>query len=52
MIDKTKYYNSITWKNKRNLVIDRDNNKCVLCGSENDLHVHHLTYERFGDENL
>lgn len=28
----------------------RDGKKCTKCGSKNDLHVHHLTYENHGDE--
>jgi hypothetical protein len=27
-------------------------NKCEICGSSHGLEVHHLTYERLGNENL
>lgn len=44
------YINSDEWKQKRNDALERANNKCSECGSEHDLHVHHLTYKRLGRE--
>lgn len=33
------------WKQKRLEIISRDKNKCLVCGSENDLQVHHRQYQ-------
>jgi 5-methylcytosine-specific restriction endonuclease McrA len=35
---------SIEWKNKRLIILKRDNFSCVCCGSLNDLQVHHKKY--------
>ena len=32
------------WQKKRLEIIDRDGYKCIVCGSETDLHVHHGYY--------
>ncbi len=33
------------WIEKRKRILNRDNNKCVICGkSEGKLHVHHKQY--------
>jgi len=32
------------WKSKRKEIIERDQFKCVICGSGNDLQVHHRQY--------
>ena len=32
------------WAKKRNVILKRDNHKCQLCGSENNLCVHHTKY--------
>jgi 5-methylcytosine-specific restriction endonuclease McrA len=32
------------WKAKRKEILARDNNKCVFCGSGDDLQVHHRQY--------
>lgn len=34
------------WLRKRDNILKRDDYKCTCCGNENDLHVHHLYYER------
>ena len=41
-----------SWKRLRKLVLDRDNYTCRRCGDQNTHHVHHRTYERFGQERL
>lgn len=33
------------WKAKRKQILDRDNNKCVICSSDKNLHVHHKQYQ-------
>lgn len=53
-IDYKVYLQSGTWKRKRLLKLEQVGNSCENCGFRADkgLHVHHLTYERLGDELL
>ncbi|MGL5713052.1 MAG: HNH endonuclease [Paraclostridium sp.] len=44
------YLKSDEWKNIRELVLKRDNRKCVLCGSDDRLHIHHKTYKNIFNE--
>jgi 5-methylcytosine-specific restriction endonuclease McrA len=46
------YLSSAKWRRLRNEVLLRDKHRCVKCHWNRDLHVHHLTYERMGDELL
>lgn len=46
------YLQSREWKQKRSEVLFRDGHCCQLCGDEDNLRVHHLTYNRVGDEAL
>lgn len=32
------------WKTRRKQILERDQYKCVLCGSTESLHVHHRQY--------
>ena len=32
------------WYKKRKIILERDNHKCVLCGSTENLQVHHMKY--------
>src|SRR5690348_5977829 len=32
------------WKARRQHILDRDDNKCVVCRSDNNLQVHHRQY--------
>jgi 5-methylcytosine-specific restriction endonuclease McrA len=41
---------SEAWGIRRAQVIERDDKKCQACGKISDLHVHHLSYERLGEE--
>ena len=50
--DYANYIGSLEWRNKRTLVIQRDNFMCQQCGSKKELRVHHKTYEHFKDEPL
>jgi len=43
------YMRSDEWKQKRNEIISIYK-QCVCCGSEENLNVHHLTYENIGNE--
>lgn len=47
-----KYINSETWRKKRQARLKMDGNKCRTCHSKERLEIHHVTYERFGDEDL
>lgn len=46
------YINSYEWKLKRLEILKRDNYKCqyIDCNEENNLQIHHLSYEHVGDE--
>lgn len=49
------YLLSPEWRQKRRQKLNLVNYRCEQCGylaRMRDLHVHHLTYERLGDENL
>ena len=46
------YLQSKEWKQKRSEVLFRDGHCCQLCGDEENLRVHHLTYNRVGNEAL
>ena len=48
MIDYKIYLQSLEWREKRKIVIERDGGRCRLCGSKEDLHVHHRSYEFLG----
>lgn len=34
------------WLKKRGIILNRDQHKCVQCGSEHDLQVHHTRYTK------
>nr|DAU49992.1 MAG TPA: NinG recombination protein [Caudoviricetes sp.] len=42
MLDKSAFRGSSTWKKKRKAILDRDDHKCLICGSNTDLQVHHI----------
>lgn len=46
------YLNSKEWALKKKEVLFRDDYCCQLCGEVENLNVHHLTYNRVGDEAL
>lgn len=51
--DKYKYdffLKSAYWQKIRTAVFDRDDNKCVMCGSTEAIQAHHKTYAHHGDE--
>lgn len=49
---KSEYLHSDEWEQKRQLVLDRDHSCCTKCGSDENIQVHHKTYEHFGNEPL
>lgn len=40
------------WLEVRRLVLERDGNKCTVCGTKQNLHVHHSTYKNHLKEHL
>src|SRR5260370_13848674 len=44
------YVTSEVWRTRRNQCLERDSYHCQGCGSEDDLHAHHRTYDRLGNE--
>lgn len=44
------YLKSMDWQVVRLAVLERDNNKCKVCGSNDNLQVHHWTYENLYNE--
>ena len=50
--DYNKYLKSDYWKEVKEKIHKRDDYKCRLCNSDEDLHVHHRSYEFLGNENL
>lgn len=44
------FLNSEYWRQVKTKILDRDNRTCQECGSQESLHVHHLTYEHQGQE--
>lgn len=46
----TRYIDSHLWKRKRAKIVAREYKRCRLCGEREWLHVHHITYDRFGHE--
>jgi Leucine-rich repeat (LRR) protein len=49
--EKERYLNSNKWEVIRNAVIKRDR-LCASCSESEDMHVHHVHYQRLGRENL
>jgi 5-methylcytosine-specific restriction endonuclease McrA len=46
------YLLSDEWKKKRKAVLKRAGYRCQLCNSNENLHVHHRTYENIFHEDL
>ncbi len=44
------YLSSPAWRERRLAKLEEANFKCSVCGGREALDVHHLTYERFGNE--
>lgn len=47
-----KYIQTEKWKLIRQQALERDGGKCAICGSNNRLEVHHMTYDNWKDEKL
>jgi 5-methylcytosine-specific restriction endonuclease McrA len=44
------YLRSPEWKARRRDALARASGRCMDCGTTRNLHVHHLTYKRHGNE--
>jgi|SRR5882672_123533 len=44
------YIQSKEWRIRRLQAIERDDSRCRVCNSGENLDVHHRTYKRLGDE--
>lgn len=51
-IEYKRYMDSLEWHQKREKVLARCNDVCEKCCIKKARHVHHLTYERFQNEDL
>jgi hypothetical protein len=49
-VDYRLYMKSSIWKQVKERIKQIYNYKCKFCGSSNELHVHHRTYDRLGHE--
>lgn len=49
-MDYKEYLQSEQWQKRRNEALINDGFRCKICKSEENLNVHHLTYERLGEE--
>lgn len=48
--DYNAFMRSRRWAKLRERKLSQARNRCEQCGATKDLHVHHLTYERFGGD--
>ncbi len=48
----TEYLETPEWAEKRELILERDGHRCMLCNTIENLQVHHRTYARRGYELL
>ena len=47
-----KYLRSASWSEKRTARLRIDHGRCAICGSDQDLYVHHLTYRNIMEEDV
>jgi 5-methylcytosine-specific restriction endonuclease McrA len=51
-MDYREYLKTEEWAARRRIVLKRGEWRCQLCNSSRELHIHHRTYERRGNERL
>lgn len=44
------YISSAKWRVKRQAALEAAGHRCQVCNGQDDLEVHHRTYDHFGDE--
>lgn len=49
-IKPVQFLRSRAWKELRERVLERDEHRCVLCGSDKNLQVHHIFPRKFHKE--
>ena len=49
-LEYQEYLKSEHWQELRSRILERDGHRCQLCGSTENLHVHHKTYETLWHE--
>jgi hypothetical protein len=49
-MDYDKYLETPEWAEKREQALERDGYRCRVCNTDKNLHVHHRTYARRGNE--
>jgi len=50
--EKSEYLQSPKWKELKQAKLDQVGHKCEFCGAISHLHLHHITYDKLGDEDL
>ena len=48
--DHKKYITSSIWKNKKEEILKLKGNKCIICGNNEVINIHHLNYNFLGHE--
>jgi hypothetical protein len=48
--DYQTYLQSEAWKIRRKWKLEQAGHRCQVCNGDGELHVHHRTYDRIGDE--
>jgi hypothetical protein len=51
-MEMNEYYKSPEWAEKRNARLKLDGFKCAKCGFTRALEVHHINYDRYGNEDV
>jgi 5-methylcytosine-specific restriction endonuclease McrA len=52
IVSYRRYLKSDKWLNLKKQVFERDKHRCQTCHAIKQLEVHHVTYDRLGNENL
>ena len=50
--EHSKYLKSNKWKKKRIEALDYHGAACASCGTNDNLHVHHINYDHWGNEKM
>lgn len=49
-VNYSEYIQSPEWRERAEKVRAEYDNRCYICGSSDNLHVHHISYKRLGNE--
>ena len=52
LVSYESYIRSCAWQDKRKQRLAIDDFKCQMCGNKENLEVHHVTYDRLGNESM